>query len=274
MPVQTPSSEGASTAEFKPCTCNIIQPSRSNLVNPTATMSPKCIHATVAGARLAQKTCAQHREVEMLRTVARTQLLKAETGVPPKMCQGTAAWNHRISRPHYGHHGAGVAMWRERDSPGSGISIKPATRQMQTGAPATQSWQTRSQNLRVCYHISCANIIYPGNFHLSTVVAEEKGLFLLLLPTPCGHRNPTRLIQKSSYVSSPKGPNEPTRRKHLCSPSQSRVGVRLGEAVSNLREAAASVIDMFPCMRLREYTFDRVFGWNPKSWTPPVWNGT
>ncbi|OLP87461.1 Carboxy-terminal kinesin 2 [Symbiodinium microadriaticum] len=24
-------------------------------------------------------------------------------------------------------------------------------------------------------------------------------------------------------------------------------------------------------MRLREYTFDRVFGWNPKGWTPPIW---
>ena len=75
-------------AEFKPCTCNIIQPSRSNLVNPTATMSPKCIHATVAGARLAQKTCAQHREVEMLRTVARTQLFEGRDRSPTQNVPG------------------------------------------------------------------------------------------------------------------------------------------------------------------------------------------
>ena len=83
MPVQIPNSEGASTVEFKPFTCNIIEPFQELTCESQGyAMSPKCIHAYSrhCGGITGPKAHDQHREEEVLRI----QLLKSEAGVPPK----------------------------------------------------------------------------------------------------------------------------------------------------------------------------------------------
>ena len=45
----------------------------------------------------------------------------------------------------------------------------------------------------------------------------------------------------------------------------------MGPTVGLVTAPVADTFPLIPCMRLREYTFDRVFGWNPKGWTPPIW---